>query len=112
MWNYALFFVDFVLTSQQLTFPSGSSSSSGSIVCTTTLQPENDDILELAVETFHILLNSSDPAVIISPPFDSAIVSITEDIRDGGLQYGYIVHSYMSLFRSSTLQMQELGTVY
>ena len=63
-------------------------------MCSATLHPENDDILELAVETFHILLNSSDPAVIISPPFDSASVSITEDIRDGGLQYGYIVHTF------------------
>jgi len=62
-------------------------------MCNTTLQPENDDILELAVETFRILLNSSDPAVNIPSPFDSAIVSITEDINDGGLQYGYIVHT-------------------
>ena len=47
-----------------------------------TLQLENDDILEPAVETFHITINSSDPAVVISTAFGSAIVSITEDIRD------------------------------
>ena len=51
-----------------------------------TLQLENDDILEPAVETFQILINSSDPAVVISPGLESATVSITEDIRDGGLQ--------------------------
>jgi len=76
--------VDYVLSRQQLIFPSGSSSSKGSQVCST-VQPQNDDILEPSVEMFQILINSSDPAVNISRAAEFAIVSITEDIRDGRL---------------------------
>ena len=76
--------VDYVLSPQQLIFPSGSSSSGGSQVCST-VQPQNDDILEPAMETFQILINSSDLAVNISPAAEFANVSITEDIRDGKL---------------------------
>ena len=91
MWRFFFVSADYVLSSQQLVFPSGSSSSSGSRVCST-VQPENDDILEPAVEMFQILMNSSDPAVVILPAVESANVSITEDIRDGRLEC--IVHNW------------------